>query len=104
MACYRFDHLYTAEGWLSPGFVAVEDGNITGISGDAPDAPVEEVGGIALPGIANLHSHAFQRAMAGLSEYRTGAAEDSFWTWRELMYRFVGRIDPDDLEASASQL
>ena len=44
MACYRFDHLYTAEGWLSPGFVAVEDGNITGISGDAPDAPVEEVG------------------------------------------------------------
>ncbi|MAM67744.1 MAG: formimidoylglutamate deiminase [Pseudomonadota bacterium] len=104
MTSYRFDHLYAVDGWHSPGFVTVEDGKITGIAGAAPDTPIDNIGGIALPGIANLHSHAFQRAMAGLSEYRTGAAEDSFWTWRELMYRFVGRIDPADLEAIAAQL
>jgi formimidoylglutamate deiminase len=56
-----------------------------------------------LRGIANLHSHAFQRAMAGLAEQR-GPGEDSFWTWRELMYRFAGRIDPDTQYAIAAQL
>ena len=56
-----------------------------------------------LPGLANLHSHAFQRAMAGLAE-RQGDPHDSFWTWRELMYRFAGRFDPDTLHAVASQL
>ncbi len=56
-----------------------------------------------LPGIANLHSHAFQRAMAGMAERRTDPA-DSFWTWRETMYRFAGRFDPDSLRAVAAQL
>lgn len=56
-----------------------------------------------LPGLANLHSHAFQRAMAGLAE-RQGDPNDSFWTWRELMYRFAGRFDPDLLHAVACQL
>jgi formimidoylglutamate deiminase len=55
------------------------------------------------PGIANLHSHAFQRAMAGLAERQTHP-EDSFWTWRETMYRFAARFDPDTLHAVASQL
>jgi formimidoylglutamate deiminase len=54
------------------------------------------------PGLPNLHSHAFQRAMAGLTE-RRGAEADSFWTWREQMYRFVERLGPDDLEAIAAQ-
>lgn len=74
---------------------------------DAPNAA-----GWQLPGIANLHSHAFQRAMAGLAERRTiearparpGDAQDSFWTWRETMYRFAARFDPDTLHAVASQL
>jgi formimidoylglutamate deiminase len=57
----------------------------------------------ALPGIANLHSHAFQRAMAGLAE-RSGGEGDSFWTWRETMYAFAQRITPDDLHAIAAQL
>jgi len=57
----------------------------------------------ALAGIANLHSHAFQRAMAGLAEHRTHP-QDSFWTWRELMYRFAARMDPDSTYAVASQL
>jgi formimidoylglutamate deiminase len=56
-----------------------------------------------IPGIPNLHSHAFQRAMAGLSERQTHP-EDSFWTWRETMYRFAARMDPDSTYAVASQL
>ena len=56
-----------------------------------------------LPGMVNLHSHAFQRAMAGLAE-RAGSSEDSFWTWRELMYRFAGRITPEQMAAVAAQL
>ncbi len=54
-----------------------------------------------MPGLPNLHSHAFQRAMAGLTE-RRGSDSDSFWTWREQMYRFVERLTPDDLEAIAA--
>ncbi|WP_213600514.1 formimidoylglutamate deiminase [Pseudoxanthomonas japonensis] len=60
-------------------------------------------GGWRVPGIANLHSHAFQRAMAGLAERQTHP-EDSFWTWREIMYRFAARMDPDSTYAVATQL
>ena len=67
---------------------------------DVPDAAP---GARRLPAIANLHSHAFQRAMAGMAE-RQGDAKDSFWTWRETMYRMAGRFDPDALRAVASQL
>lgn len=56
-----------------------------------------------VPGIANLHSHAFQRAMAGLAE-RQGSEADSFWTWRELMYRFAAALTPEDVRAIATQL
>ena len=66
--------------------------------------PIEATAtGWRLPGIANLHSHAFQRAMAGLAERQTHPA-DSFWTWRETMYRMAARFDPDALHAVASQL
>ena len=51
----------------------------------------------------NLHSHAFQRAMAGLTQ-RAGPEGDSFWAWRELMYRFLARLTPDDVEAIATRL
>src|SRR5690606_11151015 len=60
-------------------------------------------GGWRLPGIANLHSHAFQRAMAGLAERQTNPS-DSFRTWRETMYRMAARFDPESLHAVASQL
>ena len=56
-----------------------------------------------IPGIANLHSHAFQRAMAGMAERQTNPA-DSFWTWRETMYRFADRFSPESLRAVAAQL
>lgn len=105
MGQYRFDHLRAAAGWMSPGYLSVgADGRISEISDTPPGGNCETISGIAVPGVANLHSHAFQRAMAGLSEFRTTAAQDSFWTWRDLMYRFVDRLSPDDLEAIASQL
>jgi formimidoylglutamate deiminase len=56
-----------------------------------------------LPGMVNLHSHAFQRALGGLTE-RAGEGPDSFWTWRDLMYRFAARITPEQIEAIAAQL
>ncbi|MES2858441.1 MAG: amidohydrolase family protein, partial [Pseudomonadota bacterium] len=59
--------------------------------------------GWALPGIANLHSHAFQRAMAGMAERQTHPS-DSFWTWRDTMYAMAARFDPGLLQAVAAQL
>lgn len=52
-----------------------------------------------LPAPVNVHSHAFQRAMAGLTEARGPDPTDSFWTWRQLMYRFLDRLTPDHIEA-----
>jgi formiminoglutamate deiminase len=57
---------------------------------------------LGLPGLCNLHSHAFSAALAGMAEAR-GAGEDSFWTWRTAMYRFVDRLGPDELQAIAAQ-
>jgi formimidoylglutamate deiminase len=69
----------------------------------SPPADAERVQGAVIPGMPNLHSHAFQRALAGLTE-RGGPAADDFWTWREEMYRFLERIEPEDQEAIAAQL
>jgi formimidoylglutamate deiminase len=60
--------------------------------------------GALVPGMPNLHSHAFQRVFAGLSEHRSGHGVDSFWTWRALMYRVAHAVSPDQLEAIATQL
>ncbi|MGH8214614.1 MAG: amidohydrolase family protein, partial [Rhodanobacteraceae bacterium] len=84
------EHLWTADGWQS-------DVRIEGASGGELRAR------FVLPGMPNLHSHAFQRAMAGLAE-RRGPDDDSFWTWRETMYAFASRIGPDELRAIAAQL
>src|SRR5688572_16937809 len=69
----------------------------------AQSAAIRTEDGWRLPGMPNLHSHAFQRAMAGLAERQTNP-EDSFWTWRETMYAFAGRVGPDELQAIAAQL
>lgn len=58
--------------------------------------------GLLLPAMANLHSHAFQRAMAGLSESRGPHPRDTFWTWRQIMFRFLDHLTPDDVEAIAA--
>ena len=60
-----------------------------------------DIAGIAVPGLPNLHCHAFQRGMAGLAE-RRGPSADSFWTWREVMYHYLARLTPEDVEAIAA--
>lgn len=79
------------------------DGTIASVECNAPKTPSDGAFGTAIPGIPNVHSHAFQRAMAGLAEHRT-TTSDNFWTWRETMYRFANRITPDDLGRIAAQL
>ncbi|RVU38579.1 formimidoylglutamate deiminase [Hwanghaeella grinnelliae] len=96
--------LMTPTGWRSNSVIRIEDGWITAIeNADHPPNGAEKALGPVLPGMPNLHSHAFQRAMAGLTE-RWGSPTDSFWSWRDLMYRFVGRLTPDDIRTIALQL
>jgi formimidoylglutamate deiminase len=90
------------QGWARDVRIAVDDGRVVGVESGVSAQPGDERHRIGLPGIHNLHSHAFQRGMAGLTEIRSTAA-DSFWTWRDLMYRFVGRMTADDIEAVAAQ-
>lgn len=71
--------------------------------GQPRPAGVRCAAGPAIPGMPNLHSHAFQRACAGLTEFRA-EVQDSFWSWRELMYRMAGRLRPDQVEAIATWL
>ncbi|MEO1193749.1 MAG: formimidoylglutamate deiminase [Pseudomonadota bacterium] len=92
------------QGWLRDVRLTIDAaGWITGLESDAEAAGAEPLGGPAIPGLPNLHSHAFQRAMAGLGEV-AGKAEDSFWTWRQVMYGFLARITPEQLQAIAAQL
>lgn len=96
------DHALTPSGWTRDCTVEIgPDGRISRIGNDPDRAPAAHVG-VLLPAPANLHSHAFQRALAGLTERRGEGARDSFWTWRELMYRFLEHLTPDDMEAIAA--
>src|SRR5215211_1930545 len=96
-----FAHALLPGGWARDVGLDVENGTIAAVHIDAHEDGRERVGGVALPGLANLHSHAFQRGMAGLTEVR-GPTADSFWSWRELMYRFLREITPEDVEALAA--
>jgi len=87
------------EGWARN--VRLEwdaSGSITAAVPNAAPEGAERAAGPVLPGMPNLHSHAFQRGMAGLAETEEGG--DSFWTWRRTMYRFVERLDPEMLMRS----
>ncbi|RED53980.1 formimidoylglutamate deiminase [Aestuariispira insulae] len=96
-----------ADGWAENILLEWDcDGDLTVVQSalapdEIPDAEIAD--GPVLPGMTNLHSHAFQRAMAGLAE-RQGDPQDSFWTWREVMYGFLARITPEDAQAIAAQL
>ena len=91
-------------GWARDVLVAWDGaGRITAIAPNAQPNGAAVATGPLLPGMPNLHSHAFQRAFAGLTEYR-GESQDSFWSWRNLMYRFAARITPESLEAIATWL
>ena len=88
-------------GWADRVAVDVAGGSIVAVGAGAAASEREVVRGVTLPGLPNLHSHTFQRAMAGLAETR-GPADDSFWTWRETMYGFVRQMTPEDVEAVAA--
>jgi formimidoylglutamate deiminase len=101
MKTYFATEALLPEGWARDVRIEVDASGAFAhiVPGTAPD-DAERLAGPALPGMANLHSHAFQRAMAGLTEVRA-AAEDDFWSWRELMYRFVSRVTPEQIQAIA---
>ena len=100
MQTIRADQALLPDGWAEDVTVTLDEaGRIASVeSGGAGDMRV----GILLPAPANLHSHAFQRAMAGLTERRGPDPKDSFWTWRRLMYRFLDQLTPDDIQAIAA--
>jgi formimidoylglutamate deiminase len=97
-----FEQALLPQGWARDVRIAIDAGRIVDIVSGGVAEPGDEHHRIGLPGISNLHSHAFQRGMAGLAEIR-GTSSDSFWTWREVMYRFVGRMTAEDIEAVAAQ-
>ena len=92
-------------GWARNVLLAWDaQGRLTAVMpASAAPAGVPQADGPVIPGLPNLHSHAFQRAFAGLTEFRSAQA-DSFWSWRTQMYRFAARITPDQLEAIATWL
>jgi formimidoylglutamate deiminase len=87
--------------WAENVRIRVENGSISSITKDTQPQPSDACVDTLLPALSNLHSHSFQRAMAGMTEFRA-EGRDSFWTWRELMYRFVNRITPDQMQAIAA--
>ena len=88
------------EGWASDVRIRVTGGRIVEVTPGA--VPERASYGCLLPAPVNLHSHTFQRAMAGMTEGRT-VGQDSFWTWRALMYRFLDRLTPEDMQTIAAQ-
>jgi formimidoylglutamate deiminase len=97
-----FNEALLAGGWAKEVRLTIDGGKIIAIAHGVARAPNDAVHAIALPGLANVHSHAFQRGMAGLAE-RRGPAHDDFWTWRDVMYRFLDRLTPEDVEAITAQ-
>ncbi len=104
MSAFWFATALLPTGWASDVRISVKDGWITAVEPGAAAHPADACHAIAIPGLANVHSHAFQRGMAGLAEHRggAGAGDDNFWSWREVMYRFLDRLTPDDVEAIAA--
>ena len=90
-------------GWLKDVRLTVTNGKIASLETGCAARPGDEHHNVIVPAMPNLHSHAFQRAMAGLAEMR-GTGSDSFWSWRTNMYHFALSMTPDDVEAVASQL
>ena len=99
---FFFDTALLPSGWRRDVHVLVRDGVIESVCAQGAALPGEERAALVVPGLSNVHSHAFQRAMAGLTERRGPQGTDDFWSWRELMYRFLARLDADELEVIAA--
>ncbi|WP_187430486.1 8-oxoguanine deaminase [Roseobacter fucihabitans] len=85
-------------GWATDVRIDVDaNGRISAVQADAPEHGTQVA--MLLPAPVNVHSHAFQRAMAGLTERRGPDPSDSFWSWRQLMFRFLDRLTPEHIEA-----
>jgi formimidoylglutamate deiminase len=112
MPAYFADYAWLPHGWAANVRLDTQGAALARAQADASADDAERIGRYVVPGMPNLHSHAFQRAMAGLTERQSasrasGARDeqvDSFWTWREVMYAFASRIGPDELRAIAAQL
>ena len=101
MPILRANQVLTPDGWAADMDISIgADGRIGHVSPASGTA--DHHFDIALPAPVNLHSHSFQRAMAGLTEARGPDPSDSFWTWRRLMYQFLHRLNPDQIEAIAA--
>jgi formimidoylglutamate deiminase len=103
MTRLHFSFALLPSGWANDVQVVVTDGTIASVTAGVAPAAGDERHQLAVPGLASLHSHAFQRGMAGLAELR-GDTTDTFWTWREAMYRFAMTMTPDDVAAVATLL
>src|SRR5262249_60588918 len=95
------DEALLNSGWASQVRIEVAGGVIASVETGTRARAGDERHAIGLPGMPNLHSHAFQRALAGLAEIR-GPEHDTFWTWRELMYRLALAMGPEDVQAVAA--
>ncbi len=101
MTSLWFESALLPTGWADRVRLTASGGRIERISRGVEPSDTDERLKLGIPGLPNLHSHAFQRGIAGLTE-RRGPEGDSFWSWRELMYQFVERIDPEEVEAIAA--
>lgn len=98
----HFSKILLSDGWAENVVLEIgEKGKILRVARDAPPS-ARSVKGVAIPGMTNAHSHAFQRAIVGRSE-RRGSPSDDFWTWRQAMYGAVRKIGPEEMDAIASQ-
>jgi formiminoglutamate deiminase len=101
MAGLYFEEALLDSGWAAGVRIEMAGGRIAAVETGTQPCAGDERHAIGLPGMPNLHSHAFQRAMAGLAEVR-GPDQDTFWTWREVMYRLALAMTPDDMQAIAA--
>lgn len=103
MTDFFADFALLPHGWERDVRIAVDrSGTIAGVVAGGQAAGATRLPGVVIPGMPNVHSHAFQRALAGRLE-RAATNEESFWTWRRSIYDFVARLDPEALEAIAAQ-
>ena len=98
----HFEWALLPAGWARDVRATLDGGRIASIDAGVPREGTAERHAVGLPGLGNGHSHGFQRAMSGLTEWKDAAAA-SFWTWRDTMYRFLDGLGPDEVEAITAQ-